>query len=247
MKLVLLPGMDGTGELFKGFLEYYEGDAKVIPLPMAGRQEYAALAGSLIKDLPNEEFILLAESFSGGIVQYLLKHASDRIKGVIFVASFLSPPNRLLLQMARRLPLQLLAGLPFSKYFHKAMFLGMNASDEFSDRFIQVLRSMPEQILKRRIKAMADMRAPAEKLEVPAIYIQAREDKLINRKKWLEFQQLFKHIVLYQIPGPHFILQANPSVAAVVVSKGVSHLRSFADPLRLMARKMIVPCFFLLI
>ena len=48
-KLVLLPGMDGTGELFEGFLSNFDGDYIVISLPQSGSQDHASLA-NIIKD-----------------------------------------------------------------------------------------------------------------------------------------------------------------------------------------------------
>lgn len=45
MKLILLPGMDGTGMLFEPLLrELRELDTEVVPLPNSGPQDYASLA-----------------------------------------------------------------------------------------------------------------------------------------------------------------------------------------------------------
>jgi hypothetical protein len=60
---VLLPGMDGTGELFAEFLSYYDGDHLVISLPEFGPQDHATLAEVINNQLPMEGYILLAESF----------------------------------------------------------------------------------------------------------------------------------------------------------------------------------------
>lgn len=220
--------MDGTGALFEDFISSYAGECLIIPLPMAGEQDYMSLATALADKLPKEEFILLAESFSGGIVPYLLEHASDRIRGVIFVASFLSPPGRVLLFLGRMLPIAKLATLSLARCIHKELFLGRNATDELVRKFFQVIRSVPARILKQRLKEMAKMKLPGKRISIPAAYIQAMDDKLVSANKWPEFLEVFANIKRYQIKGPHFILQANPAGAAELVSETVSFLTSDA-------------------
>lgn len=62
-----------AGELFEEFLSYHEGDYLVLDLPQQGIQDHSYLAKLLEKQFPKEEYILLAESFSGDIVLELLK------------------------------------------------------------------------------------------------------------------------------------------------------------------------------
>lgn len=101
--------MDETGELFADFLSHFKSDHKIIPLPQLGPQNHKKLAENIESQLPNEDFILLAESFSGGIVPELLRTKNHHIKGVIFEASILSSPNKYLLTIAKQLPIKLLA------------------------------------------------------------------------------------------------------------------------------------------
>lgn len=57
MKLVLLPGMDGTGILFKQLLANIQGmDVLVLSLPMEGSQDYQSLARKILKSLPELRF-----------------------------------------------------------------------------------------------------------------------------------------------------------------------------------------------
>ncbi|MET0090382.1 MAG: hypothetical protein ABW068_10250 [Candidatus Thiodiazotropha sp.] len=71
MKLIMLPGLDGTGRLFKGFLQCYPGEARVVSLPMDGPQDHRALAQRISPRLPEEDYVLLAESYSGLIAMHL--------------------------------------------------------------------------------------------------------------------------------------------------------------------------------
>lgn len=214
--------MDGTGDLFEEFLSCYDGEKLVISLPQCGPQDYLSLARGIEMQLPNEDFILLAESFSGGIVPELLKRSPANIKGVIFVASFLSCPNRYLLPIVKVLPLKALASAPLSKIGHKILLLGQNASEALLLKFITVIKSIPEQILKSRLAVMSQQRLPQANFEVPTVYIQAMSDRLIMPRKSRELCNVFKNIEYIEIDGPHFVLQAKPKESSQLVSKAVA-------------------------
>jgi len=70
MKIAFLPGMDGTGELFNSVInELPEYECLVIPLPSSGQQDYVSLVEYVKSKLPEEECVLVVESFSGPICQ----------------------------------------------------------------------------------------------------------------------------------------------------------------------------------
>jgi alpha-beta hydrolase superfamily lysophospholipase len=219
LKLVLLPGMDGTGELFEEFLSYHDGEHLVISLPQKGPQDYSSLAKSLEKQLPKEDYILLAESFSGGIVPELLKQDLTNMKGVIFVASFLSCPNRYLLPIAKILPIKVLASAPLSKIGHKFLLLGQDASKALLSKFIKVAKSIPDHILKSRLAVMSQQELPLATFDVPTVYIQALSDRLISPRKSRELSNVFRNIEYIEIDGPHFLLQAKPKESSQAVAK----------------------------
>jgi len=218
LKLVLLPGMDGTGELFEEFLSYHDDEYLVISLPQKGPQDYSSLAQSLENQLPKEDYILLAESFSGGIVPELLKQDLTNMKGVIFVASFLSCPNRYLLPIAKVLPIKALASAPLSQIGHKFLLLGQGASKALLSKFIKVTKSIPDHILKSRLAVMNLQKLPLATFDVPTVYIQALSDRLISPRKSRELGNVFKNIEYIEIDGPHFLLQAKPKESSQAVA-----------------------------
>jgi len=68
--LVLLPGMDGTGELFSKFIETLAPGTEsiVVRYPTTGALGYAELERIARSKLPTDRpFVILAESFSGPI------------------------------------------------------------------------------------------------------------------------------------------------------------------------------------
>jgi len=214
--------MDGTGELFEAFLSNFDGDYIVIPLPQSGSQEHAFLANIIKEQLPTEDFILLAESFAGGIIPELLKQNNSHMKGVIFVACFLSSPNQFLLSIAKLLPIKTLASAPLSTIFHKFLFLGQEASKELLSKFITVAKSIPDLVLKNRLDVMSQQRLPTTTSDIPSIYIQALSDRLISSKKSRKFSKVFTNIKYIEVEGPHFILQAQPKESARLVTEVIS-------------------------
>jgi len=220
--LVLLPGMNGTGELFAEFLSYYDGDHLVISLPESGPQDHATLANVINQQLPNESYILLAESFSGGIVPELLKLNPTHIKGVIFVASFLSSPRSYLIGVAKLIPIKALVSLPLSNIAHRLLFLGQEATKPLLSKFVKVIKSIPKQVLSSRLEVMKVLQLPEMTFDIPTIYIRALSDRLISPNKSQEVANVFNHIEFVEIEGPHFILQAQPKESARLVTEAIS-------------------------
>jgi pimeloyl-ACP methyl ester carboxylesterase len=211
--------MDGTGKLFTEFLLMFNGDYLVMPLPHSGPQDYVSLAKVIHENLPTEDYILLAESFSGGIVPELLKLNPKNIKGVIFVASFLSSPHKFLLSIAKLLPIKFLASAPFSNIAHKLLFLGQEAPKELLTKFVEVVKSIPNPVLKNRVDVMRKQQLPITSFDIPTLYIQALSDRLISSHKALEVRKVFTNTEYKEIKGPHFILQTKPKESALLVNK----------------------------
>ncbi len=108
MKIVLLPGMDGTGLLFKDFIRASPLDCLVLSLPESGEQSHKALSEIMVNNLPTDAYALVAESFSGGLVPYLIQSAKVKPQAIILVASFLHSPRPLLAKCVYYLPWKIL-------------------------------------------------------------------------------------------------------------------------------------------
>lgn len=225
MKLVLLPGMDGTGIFFGPLLANIQSvEAVVLPLPNEGAQDYKSLAEYILKRLPDEDFILVAESFSGGIAALLSQLPLPYLKGIIFVASFLSAPKKLLVHFASLLPIRQLAHLPLSGIAYRLLFLGKDAGNKEIELFRRAINAVPAHALKLRLKVIAQTKYSGFKSAVPAVYICAANDMLVNPQKRLEFVRAYSDITFAQLEGPHFILQAKPKQGATAITEAVSLL-----------------------
>ncbi|MDR6983694.1 alpha-beta hydrolase superfamily lysophospholipase [Rheinheimera pacifica] len=225
MKLVLLPGMDGTGMLFDPLVANIQGmEVVVLPLPTEGAQDYKALSQDILKRLPDEDFILVAESFSGGIAALLSQQLVPHLKGIIFVASFLSGPKKMVARFASLLPIRYLARLPFSGIVYRLFFLGKDAGNNEIELLRNAIDAVPTKTLKLRLKVIAQAKYGGFKSGVPAVYIGAANDMLVHPRKKLEFVQAYSDITFAELVGPHFILQAKPKEGATAIIEAVSLL-----------------------
>lgn len=112
--MVLLPGIDGTGDLFAPLVTALGRDVRSIivrypdqPLDYASHEQIARAA------LPvGQPFIVLGESFSGPIAISIAASAPAGLRGYVLCCSFVRSPRRLLrwlrpllgLLPARRVP-----------------------------------------------------------------------------------------------------------------------------------------------
>ncbi|MBO9489790.1 hypothetical protein J7384_05395 [Endozoicomonas sp. G2_1] len=227
MKLVLLPGMDGTGELFADFVKYYPSDCVVISLPQSGAQDYVSLSKRVAKQLPDGDIVLLAESFSGGLAIELIKsdlNICTRVKGIIFVASFLSSPNKVMIKLALKLPIHVLASVSCGSILHQHLFFDGRASRELLCQFTRLVKSVPETTLKARLEVMLHQRLPPILCDIPILYLRASKDRLVSVKKGNEFSAAFSDLTYEELKGPHFLLQIEPKKSAEIVVKYVNVL-----------------------
>jgi len=166
MKIVFLPGMDGTGELFGSVLnELNEYDCLVVPLPSSGLQDYGLLVDYVKSKLPEEECVLVAESFSGPIGAYLAEE--EKVKGIVFVATFLTPPSKFLLAMSQLLPIKFLSKLPGSGLVIQTMMFGHQASKELLNQFQIIIDQIDIKVLKSRLKTMQSLKFIGKESSIP--------------------------------------------------------------------------------
>src|SRR5687768_4116314 len=90
---ILLPGLDGTGDLFAPFVAAAPSGFPVqcVRLPDDSQRSYEELAEWVCARLPAEPVALIAESFSGPLA-VLIADRCARVAAVVLCASFVKPP-----------------------------------------------------------------------------------------------------------------------------------------------------------
>ncbi len=226
IKIVLLPGLDGTGELFYPLLQRLSVfDVKIIKLPLTGNQDYETLSNHLKLLLPTKDFILVAESFSGPIAAILANKNISALKGIVFVATFLSTPAKHLLALSQYVPVKALLNLPLSDFFTKHLLFESTVTKEMLEKFNRVVKTLPATIFKQRLKVLLNLKFNYETCDIPSVYLQPENDRLVDKDKYEEFERYFSNISRQSIAGPHFLLQTQPDKCAEEIQRFYRELR----------------------
>ncbi len=210
--LVLLPGLDGSGELFAPLRTALgtDIDCRVLVLPTDGAQDQQVLASRLLSLLPNEPFVLLAESFSVAIAVAIARLQPPALQQVILVAGFLESPRPLLL----RLPLVLFRlGWRLRRTLSPLWwpFCAYRRDHPLRQAVLNVLDVLPFETVWARLQAIKQLRSGLSPLAVPVTVIHAADDRLVPKSVSANMNVLGTSIT---VEGPHFLLQSEPVVMA---------------------------------
>ncbi len=219
MKVILLPGLDGTGIMFEPFINTLPKtiDTMVISYPSDATLSYLELTAYVAKRLPTQEaYILVAESFSGPIAYNIAQDPPTNLKSVIFVATFLDNPRPLLLCLAKLLPLSRILNATLPDTIIRHYLLGPNPSNRNCTLLRTALSRVSGGVLAFRLNEVARLSPPQTCATVQASYIQAADDQLISSRCATTFEKIMR-IQIFRVPGPHMILQANPTDCARIL------------------------------
>jgi pimeloyl-ACP methyl ester carboxylesterase len=216
--LVLLPGLDGTGELFAPLLQAL-GDQCPTSVVRYGAEltfdEYVESAGKALPD----QCVLIAESFSGPVAIALAARHPTKIRCLVLCATFATSPFRTLLRVARFVPKRLFrptALLP-SMVNH---FCFNGASISVRPSPVAVVSTVPPAIMRARLACLAttDVRPLLPRIETPVLHLRASNDRIVSSQRSLELTSLLPNVKVMEIDGPHLLLQARPRECAAAIT-----------------------------
>lgn len=224
MNIVILPGLDGTGILSRKISEILSSHHKVTALEYPpDLSQYDELLGWVDASLPSEDFIIVAESFSGPLATMIAAKSHGFLKGIVFVATFAQRPRNmpvLFADLLRAIPIN----SPILSRLIQPLLMGKWSNPEFTSTFRQALNKVPASTLSQRLAEVlkVDVASRLTEINVPMLYIRAKNDRLVPQR----MSGAFTHAAatLYEIEGPHFLLQANAKDAAAVISAFVEGL-----------------------
>src|SRR5688572_27133984 len=159
MKLVLLPGLDGTGCLYKPLTQILppEFSYLVISYPKDKPHSYAELVELVKLQLQaQEDYVLVAESFSGPVAIELAATRPANLKALVLSATFISNPSTV-----PRSVRALLRG-PFFRleppqFFIERYFLGPKPPRHLLESFRSVRHSVPAEVLAFRMRSVLNV------------------------------------------------------------------------------------------
>jgi len=214
--LVMLPGMDGTGDLFGTFLAALRGrlDTILVQYPQESL-DYAALSSFARAALPaGQPFVLVAESFSGPIGISLAAERPPGLRGLVLCSTFARNPRpslRVLARWSKAIPLN----APLVRMVLAAM-LGNKAHPVLRAQTERIVRDIPPAVLRARLRAVLDVDVSRQlaTVDTPIQYLQASRDAAVPRSAAEFIRRIKPGVQIVRVDGPHFLLQVSPDAAA---------------------------------
>lgn len=216
IQLILLPGMDGTGELFGPLLACLPLEMRTSVIGYPDRPlTYTEHVSFAQRELPpTEPYVLLGESFSGPVAVSIAASAPPALRGIVLCASFLTCPHpalKLLRAFTHVASPKLLPG-----FIAQRSLLGRFATPALRAAQARALSHVSSRTLTARLSAMADVdvRSQMCSVQVPTLYLQATEDRLVAKRFGNEYAVHAHRPRVERIEGPHLLLQTSPDACA---------------------------------
>ncbi len=230
--LVLLPGMDGTGDLFAPFVAALgkEYTTHIVRYPrdrVTSDEELTAIARDA---LPNTTpYALLGESFSGPIAIRLAAERPQQLHALVLCCSFARNPQAWLARPASVL-LSWRCPMPPVGLISAAL-MGRFATPSAKEALKTALTSVRADVLRARMKQVlaVDTRDLLKRVTLPLLYLRAAQDLLVSARSANEVQGLAPQTTVTSLPGPHFLLQTQPEAAAAAVKTFLRQLNHPTD------------------
>ncbi|NHZ43174.1 alpha/beta fold hydrolase [Massilia aquatica] len=225
--VVLLSGMDGSGDLSAGFIAALGPGVEtiVVSYPSSPALGYAGLTDYARMQLPlDRPFVLIGESFSGPVAIALAASKPPGLIGLALCCTFARNPRPLLA------PLKPLVGMlpmwPVLTPLIAPFLLGFGAPAALRHALRRALDKAPPARLRLRLKEVmaVDYTAHAHSVAVPVLYLQATRDWIVPASASRLLSTLCPDWRLVAIPGPHLLLQRAPEQAASTVNTFVARL-----------------------
>jgi pimeloyl-ACP methyl ester carboxylesterase len=220
--LILLPGMDGTGELFENLLAELPPTIKtlVVRYPTESFLTYAELIGLADLKIPkNTPYVLLGESFSGPIAIALASQLNKQLKGVILSCTFAINPRPLLSKWSFLVPsmtindkiLKVISKLLMSKFKNEIVFKQLEEA---------MLKISPK-IIRARLDEVIEVNYLEElaKINVPILYLKGKYDHLVPASASKIIVKYAKNVTLVELDAPHLLLQIAAKKSAKEISR----------------------------
>jgi pimeloyl-ACP methyl ester carboxylesterase len=184
--LILLPGLDGTGDLFSDLLSVLPPrfQATVVSYPPDRRRSYPELCEHVTASLPRDEpYAIVAESFSGPIAIRLAAASPSRLQAVVLCGSFVYFPASDVVRLFLTCLSRVLFLIPPPRLAVRYFLAGGDAPDELLTSFYKVAATVSRSVLSHRLRIAlaADEREALRSTSVPLLFLLPTRDHLLGR------------------------------------------------------------------
>lgn len=230
-KIYLLPGFDGTGDLFAGLVQCLPRDLEIhiVRYPKDEYRSYDELVKYLETIIPESEpFLVLAESFSAPVAIQIAAQNRPNLKGLILCAGFARTP---ILGLRRSIVLCIgpaLLGFTPPSLMIRLLLVGTSAPRSLVTGVRAAVSSVKRNVLVGRLNSVlgCDVRGEVAKIRVPVLYLHAHRDRIVPGSRSQEIAKLNPLCTVAEINGPHLLLQRNPTESANAIKEFIRGLEN---------------------
>ncbi len=232
LKLVILPGLDGTTTLLRDFMDAARptfDSVMAVAYPCDCLLSFDELERIARDALPKVgSFVLLGESFSGPIALSIAANPPAGLAGLVLSTTFANSPVSMLRPFAGLARFAPVHSLPISLL--SWCLLGRWATPQLISALSGALHSVAASVLRSRasMALRVDVTACLSRITVPVLYLQATKDRLLRPGASKVILQGIPRTTLTRVAGPHLLLQAAPTRVADAVATFVSELEQEA-------------------
>lgn len=216
--IVLLPGLDGTGELLRDLeaaLSRGGSRVHVLAYPPDEALGYVELVDWVVERLPRERCILIGESFSGPIAIEIAARQPGRLAGLVLAATFARCPlPRFILRLVGTLD-----PIRAPRFVRRLMLLGAWADTRLAKKLDDVLSTVPPIVVRARVREVlrVDKRHLLKLIQVPSLYLAGRRDKLVRGRVGCEIAALIPRCRVLSLNAPHMLLATHALEVAIAI------------------------------
>jgi len=216
---ILLPGLDGTGDLFAPLLEVFPETLEpfVISYPPDQLLGYRELEEFVAAKLPaDRDFAIVAESFSGPLAARLAGKCPAGLRGLVLVASFVANPSWGMLRYLQFLVRSPLFRFSLPGFAIRCRLVGPDAPDQLVAEVAAAIRTVRPVVMARRVREVlrVDASESFAAVRVPILYLLGEQDRQVGARVADELGEARPDMEIVSIPAPHLILQCEPLEAA---------------------------------
>lgn len=235
MKLVLMPGLDGTGELYTPLLAELPEELAptVVSYPADRDLDLDAAADLAMQAVADDEpWMLFAESYSGLVAARILTRRPSGLRGAVFCASFLKRPLAApAASMARLLaPLVLRKAPP--RFAVRSWLTGPGSDAALVDAVRAAVGQVAPAVLTARLRRClsADVTADFAGTETPLLYLCGNaEDRLVGKVGLEQLLAARPDAQVTNCHGAHLLAQVHPEKVARALCLFAAHLHRASE------------------
>jgi pimeloyl-ACP methyl ester carboxylesterase len=224
VKYLLLPGLDGTGKLFEAFVAQTPSGSScdVVDYPVDRELSYAECSELIASDfIPDEPFVIVAESFSGPAAVLVASARPSALVGVVLCNTFVF---RAAWRGFRFLPWAWMFRLPLTRFSVGIHLTGFEQASSFAGSIRAANAPVLPRVLASRLRSAlnVDVRGELAAIPAPVMYLRGIHDRLVFPRCVRDISSARPSTIVVQVPGPHLLLQVEPKRSWQEVSSFVS-------------------------